>query len=347
MDVVKAATFEAVVQSSITACDGQPLCLEEVEVDGGLFVGLGTKCEQRFRWTNENYLELTNEEHYDAEPTGNESRRLSVPEETQRWIITSKSGCLRHLANSNPPMEQEYADGHRLAVDPECKPGYDTQFFAIASPFFINQSLHDLDQPFSLVESHPNRTRRLAYYANTTLPYKEVEGEDDKNCTCVDFENDPLGALMITQAHVHETRPDETESYFYGRDHCDGPVLSVHIFPPSPPPPVPEGNNPPPQPPYIEWEVRMVTSAFASTGVFFLCTCVCCVWIGLNGRVRGNGRSKWWGTQEMRIDRPPLGGPGNRAYYPTSGAVASPGGFFATLPSAETVFDPVRQKLLG
>ena len=85
MDVVKAATFEAVVQSSITACDGQPLCLEEVEVDGGLFVGLGTKCEQRFRWTNENYLELTNEEHYDARsrPTTN-LRRLSVTEETQR-----------------------------------------------------------------------------------------------------------------------------------------------------------------------------------------------------------------------------------------------------------------------
>ena len=27
---------------------------------------------------------------------------------------------------------------------------------------------------------------------------------------------------MVSQAHVHEARPDKTESYFYGRDHCDG-----------------------------------------------------------------------------------------------------------------------------
>ena len=39
MDVVKAATFEAVIQSSITACDGQPLCLEEVEVGDEIFIG--------------------------------------------------------------------------------------------------------------------------------------------------------------------------------------------------------------------------------------------------------------------------------------------------------------------
>lgn len=344
MDIVKAATFEAVIQSSITACDGQPLCLEEVEVGNEFFIGLGTKCEQRFRWTNENYLTLTDEEHYNPEAGGNESRRLSVPEETQKWVITSKSGCLKQLNDFNPPLEQEYADGHRLAVDPMCDVRHDTEFWAIASPFHVNESLHDLDQPFVLVESHENRTRRLAYYANTTLPY--VNTENDKNCTCVDFDNDPLGALMVTQAHVHASLPDATESYFYGRDHCDGHVLRVFIFPPSPPPPVPEGNNPPPQPPYIEWEVRMVSGAFVSTGMFFLCFCTCCVWIGLNGRVRGNGRNKWWGTTTMRIDRPPLGGPGNRAYYPTSSAVSSPGGFFASLPSAERVLDPVRESLL-
>ena len=105
----------------------------------------------------------------------------------------------------------------------------------------------------------------------------------------------------------------------------------------------------------------MVSGAFMTTGMFFLCFFSCCAWLGLNGRVRGVGRSKWWGVEEMRIDRPPLGGPGNRAYYPTSsaaggaagvvapsreGVVASPGGFFASLPSAERVLDPVRESLL-
>ena len=98
----------------------------------------------------------------------------------------------------------------------------------------------------------------------------------------------------------------------------------------------------------------MVSGAFMTTGMFFLCFFSCCAWLGLNGRVRGVGRSKWWGLEEMRIDRPPLGGPGNRAYYPTSSAVApspegivsSPGGFFASLPSAERVLDPVRESLL-
>jgi hypothetical protein len=106
----------------------------------------------------------------------------------------------------------------------------------------------------------------------------------------------------------------------------------------------------------------MVSGAFMTTGMFFLCFFSCCAWLGLNGRVRGTGRSKWWGVEEMRIDRPPLGGPGNRAYYPTSGRaggagravasaretiISSPGGFFASLPSAERMFDPVRESLLG
>ena len=220
LDIVKAATFEAIIQSSITACDGQPLCLEEIEVGGELFVGLGTKCEQRFRWTNENYMTLTDEEHY------NLAQNASVPEETQKWVITSKSGCLKSLNDFYPSIGEEYADGHRLAVDPACQTGFDTEFWAIASPFHVNESLHDLDTPFTLVESHPNRTRRLAYYANTTLPYTDKESQE--NCTCVDFENDPLGALMVTQAHVHETRPDTTESYFYGLEHCNGVFDSLN-----------------------------------------------------------------------------------------------------------------------
>ena len=93
----------------------------------------------------------------------------------------------------------------------------------------------------------------------------------------------------------------------------------------------------------------MVSGAFASSGMFFLCFCSCCAWLGLNGRVRGGGRNKFFGVQSMRIDRPPLGGPGNRAYYPTSapaGPAQTPGGFFASLPSAERFLDPVRESLL-
>lgn len=48
-------------------------------------------------------------------------------------------------------------------------------------------------------------------------------------------------------------------------------------------------------PPYIIWEVRIVSGAAVSTGFFFLCFCGFCAWFGLNGRVRGGGRSKWWG----------------------------------------------------
>lgn len=96
----------------------------------------------------------------------------------------------------------------------------------------------------------------------------------------------------------------------------------------------------------------MVSGAFVSTGFFFFCFCGFCAFLGLNGRVRGVGRSKWWGVQSMRIERPPLGQPGDRGYYPTSSRavtapMASPGGFFATLPNAEKVLDPVRQNLLS
>ena len=211
MDVVKKASFEAIIQSSITACDGRPLCLEEVVVDGEPFIGLGTKCDTRFKWTNELYVTLTNEEHYDTAQNG------TVPEETQRWVIASRSGCLKQLHDFDGP---EYAAGDRLGVDPACNTGFDSEFFAIASPVWENRSLHELDQPFSLTESHPGRTRRLAYYANTTIPYTDESGE---NCTCVDFDNDPLGALMVTQAHYHLYTPKTPErAYFHERSACDG-----------------------------------------------------------------------------------------------------------------------------
>ena len=329
MDIVKAATFEAVIQSSITSCDGRALCLEEVDFgDGEIFIGLGTKCETRMRWTNENYMTLTDEEHYSQAQNG------TVPQESQKWVITSKSGCLKQ--GVLPSVDQEYTDGHRLAVDPACDTGHDSEFWAIVSPTHANDSLHSIDQPFTLVESHENRTRRLAYYANTTTPnyFNDVK---QRNCTCVDFENDPLGALMVTQAHVHAFRPENEETYFWNRDSCDGHVLHVLILPPSPPPPSPDDDsgNAPPAPPYILWEQRVVSGAFASTGVFFFICCGFCTWCGLNGRVRGGGRNKWWGVNAMRIDRPPLGGSEDRGYFSTQAHhIAGSSVFLSSLPLA-------------
>ena len=72
------------------------------------------------------------------------------------------------------------ADGYHLAVDPERAAGYDhLQFSTVLSPFFVIQSSASVwIKPFSLVESHPNRTRRLSFAPiHTTLFYKEVEGE--------------------------------------------------------------------------------------------------------------------------------------------------------------------------
>jgi hypothetical protein len=136
--LVKQAKFEGTIRSSITACDGQPLCLEEVQVGEEIFIGLGTKCEERFHWTNQNYISLTDEDHYNLAQNG------TVPADTQKWVITSKSGCLKQLNDFYPPIGQEYADGHRLAVDPACETRYDSEFWAIASPFHVNESLHDL-----------------------------------------------------------------------------------------------------------------------------------------------------------------------------------------------------------
>jgi hypothetical protein len=268
---------------------------------------MGTKCETRFRWTNENYLELTDEDHY------SNSRKLQqqqlgavpgtktvVPSDTQKWLISGPSGCWKQLHDFNGPT---YADGHRLGVDPACDPRYDAEFWAIASPLWSNTTRNDIDQPFAIVESHPNMTRRRSYYVNTTALYK---GPDMiKNCTCVP-DNDPLAALMVSQAHYHLYTPESPEdAYFHQRDECDGHVFHIHIFPPSPPPPN-DDIALPPSPPYFQHEILATTGAFGVSGVFFLFCCTMCAWVGLGGRHRGAGRGKWWGTNEMRIDRPPL-----------------------------------------
>ena len=88
----------------------------------------------------------------------------------------------------------------------------------------------------------------------------------------------------------------------------------------------------------------MVTGAFATSGFFFFTFCGLCAWCGLNGRVRGGGRSKWAGVQEMRIDRPQLGGATDRGYYPTQSKAG--GGFFESLPVASQRVDAAREGLL-
>lgn len=227
MDIVKAATFEAVIESEITLCDGQILCLEEVEIDGIIFIGMGTKCETRFRWTNENYLELTNDDHYTNSRQLQESgvvpvTKTVVPADTQKWVISGPSGCWKQLHDVDGPT---YADGHRLGVDPACDSRFDSEFWAITSPVWTNTTRNDMDQPFAIVESHPNMTRRRSYYVNTTSLYKGADMI--KNCTCVP-NNDPLASLMVSQAHYHLYTPESSEdAYFHQRDECDGHVLHV------------------------------------------------------------------------------------------------------------------------
>lgn len=132
---------------------------------------------------------------------------------------------------------------------------------------------------------------------------------------------------------------------------CAGHVLHVLVLPPSPPPPSPleEDATPPPLPPYYLFEEKVVTGAFTSTGLFFLCFCTFCAWCGLNGRVRGTGLNKWPGVKDMRIDRPQTGGPDDRGYFPTQlSAVPRSDFFLSSLPVATrgVKLDPARQSLL-
>ena len=205
-------TFESVIQSTITTCDGQPLCLEEVNVGGEVFIGVGTKCEQRFRWENRLYQTVT-EEDYAGAVNG------TVKHETQRWVIRSKSGCLKQLRGFYPFNQDPPIGSDRLAVDPACaaENDYDYQFYAIMSPFHSNETLseNELSHPFSLVEAHENHTRRGSYYVNQTDPYTR---EDGQQCACVpDTETDDLSRLLRMQTHLHLRHQEPERSYFYVR----------------------------------------------------------------------------------------------------------------------------------
>jgi hypothetical protein len=323
LDIVKAAKFEAVIQSSITDCNGNRLCLETKKVGDKDFIGVGTGCEQRFYWTNQEYMELTQEDYDNSNASaakGSGARRgLAIDETTQRWVITTEGGCLQQLHDfGEEGSGTRYEAGHRLGLDPSCSTGFSTEFFAIVSPTWEDQKLHGLDQPFALVESHPNRTRRLAFHVNSTTPY-QLDGE---NCSCVgEPDRNDLESLLVSHAHVHVKYPNDGD-YFYGRDHCDAGVFHSIVFPPSPPPPV-LGRAPPPAPPFQFHQVKVVIGAFTTSGLFFFACCACC-WFGLNGRVRSTGRSKWPGVAGDRIDRPPLGRADDRGYFPTQGAARTP-----------------------
>jgi hypothetical protein len=233
LDIVKAAKFEAVIQSSITDCNGNRLCLETKKVGNKDFIGVGTGCEQRFYFTNQEYMELTQEDYDNSNASaakGSGARRgLAIDETTQRWVITTEGGCLQQLHDfGEEGSGTRYEAGHRLGLDPSCSTGFSTEFFAIVSPTWEDQKLHGLDQPFALVESHPNRTRRIAFHVNSTTPY-ELDGE---NCSCVgEPDRNDLESLLVSQAHVH-VKYEPKGSYFYGRDHCDGHVFHSLIFPP-------------------------------------------------------------------------------------------------------------------
>ena len=296
------------MQSTIKSCEGQTLCLETVVVDGETFVGLGPACNQRISWINEQYLTLTDSEHY-RQPGD------VVPAASQRWLLGFPGGCAMQLSRSYPE------GGDRLIVDPGCRvgPEYEYEFWALISKRWMNASVDAINEPFALVESGDDTSRRIAYYVNTTVV-------DGGGCRCVDLkEGDPLGRLMVSRGHmhlVHHVHP--THSYFAQVDHCEGHIFSIILASPSPPPP--RTDEPPPAPPYEIRQITMATSALATTGFFFLCFCSVCGVMGFTTQARGNGRSKWWGTKELRIIGEP---PDGRNQFATTGD------FFASLPSAE------------
>lgn len=338
IDPVGANTFEAVIQSTLTTCTGERLCLEEVSVNGEIFIGVGTRCEERFRWVAQLYEPLTEQEHYGRAQNG------TVPAETQKWVIKSKSGCLKQLRYYYP-WNQGVGEGDRLGVDPACEVGHDTEFWGLASPLHVDETLDGVTEAFSIVESHVNHTRRGVYYVNATTPYTTSEGQ---NCTCVNPAADPLSALLRMQTHLHLRHPTPERDYFAVRDACDGHVFNTVIFPPSPPPPVLDDNNndPPPAPPYYLHEVKAATGAVATTGMFFFGFCACCATLGLTTAVRGRDRGKWWGSREMAIERP-TAGPLDGRYGFSVGGTGDTGVFLGALPPSVRRVDPARESLLA
>jgi len=271
------------------------MCLDEIEVDGRKFLGLTTQCQTRIHWVNAKYLTLTEDEHYGTAANG------TVPAETQKWVMMTSSGCMKMLRDEFPLA------GDLIELDSQCTEAdasHDTEFFALTHPRYLDQSLNEIEDVFSIVDAHQNNSRRYSYFINQTLAY--VNPETGSNCSCVNSEEGAkLGTLLTSRRHMHRVHEDYEHSYWSTYSECDGHIFRLYIFPPSPPPP--EGLAPPPAPPLFYWTAPVAVGSFAVSGLW-LCFCFICCGACVGGRVYGRGRSKWWGVREMRIDRHPIGG---------------------------------------
>jgi hypothetical protein len=213
-------------------------------------------------------------------------------------------------------------------------PDFEYEFWALISEKWINATQDTIHEPFALVESGRDTSRRIAYYANTTY-------DNGAGCRCVDTEGDPFGQLMVSRGHmhlVHQVHPEH--SYFAQVDHCQGHAFVLRFFPQSPPPP--DARDPPPAPPYYLHEVKATTGAFAVTGLFFMCFCGFCGVLGLTTAVRGHGRSKWWGTRELAMEYHDAQPDGRHKFAATGGSAAQ---WFSSLPAAERRLDTSRPLL--
>jgi len=293
MDLLRQAKFEGIIESTLPSCDGQTMCLDEIDMDGEKYLGMSTRCETRFYWASAKYLTIT-EDMYAQAANG------TVPQETQKWVILTKSGCLKMLREEFPLA------GDRVLIDSGCSEAdayHDTEFWALTDPKYLEHSLNEADDVFSIVDAHLNNSRRYAYFVNRTKSYVDP-ATGDGNCTCVSStEEDKLGTLMTSRRHMHLVHETYEHSLWNQFGHCDGHVLRLRIFPPSPPPP--EGTAAPPAPPLLLWETPVAFGSFAVSGLW-LCFCFICCGACVGGRIRGKGRNKWWGVREMRIDRPPI-----------------------------------------
>jgi hypothetical protein len=91
-----------------------------------------------------------------------------------------------------------------------------------------------------------------------------------------------------------------------------------------------------------------VTAAFVGTGGYFIAFFGFCAVLGLTTAVRGHGRSKWWGSAAMMIERPGSQLEDGRAQFAATGGSAAAAGFFGGLPleRGKKPEDPARVSLL-
>ena len=269
------------------------MCLDEIEVGDRKFLGMSSRCDTRLYWNNQRYLTLTEEQHYGPAENG------TVPAESQKWVIMTPSGCLKMLRSEFPD------GGDLIEIDSGCsntEANSDTEFWAITPPDHLEVSLNTLGtDAFSLVDGHQNNSRRFAFWTNLTTEIYDVT--KNKTCSCVSAEEDrKMDTLLVSRHHLHLRHENELHNYFMQKDECSGHTFVLVPFSPSPPPP--DGDAAPPAPPLFVHEIKVATGSLAVGGLWFCCCFLLCIPLGQ--RIRGNGRSKWWGTREMRISRQPI-----------------------------------------